>query len=91
MPPEPVSIPLEDDRPAVTAGPSSELPLLLRAANASRLGGVSLSTWWRLHAAKACPAPVRVGGATMWRRADLELWVELGCPSRREFESRRKK
>jgi predicted DNA-binding transcriptional regulator AlpA len=61
--------------------------LLLRAKEAAALSAISEAGWWRLNASARCPAPVRVGGATRWRRSDIEEWVKLGCPSRREFEA----
>jgi hypothetical protein len=32
------------------------------------------------------PRPVRVGGSKRWRRAEIEAWVEAGCPSREEWD-----
>src|SRR5262249_46051056 len=63
-------------------------PLLLGAAQAAALCGVSRPSWWRLHAAHKIPAPVRVGHRTLWRRSDLVEWIRLGCPDRAEFQAR---
>jgi hypothetical protein len=38
-------------------------PLLLTARQAAELCGVSEATWWRLHAAAKCPAPVKIGSS----------------------------
>jgi predicted DNA-binding transcriptional regulator AlpA len=62
--------------------------LLLNADEAGELvGGVSASTWWRLHAAAEVPAPVKLGGGTYWRRAELEAWAAAGCPGRKAWEA----
>ncbi|MFH5804678.1 helix-turn-helix transcriptional regulator [Alienimonas sp. DA493] len=50
---------------------------------------VSTKCWDRQCDAGATPAAVRIGGRKLWRVADLEDWVRLGCPDRRTFESHR--
>lgn len=75
--------------PTNQAPPAPEPPLLLRAAEAAHLCGMGSATWWRHHSLARIPAPLRVGGATLWRRADLMRWIELGCPERREYEARK--
>jgi excisionase family DNA binding protein len=55
---------------------TEELPLLYDADRAAALVGLSVRTVWRLAAAREFPAPVRVGRATRWRRADIEAWVD---------------
>jgi predicted DNA-binding transcriptional regulator AlpA len=69
-------------------GRSGAEPLLVRAPEASRLCGVSEATWHRLRAADRTPAPLRLGSSVLWRVSDLKLFVEWGCPSRKEFEAR---
>jgi predicted DNA-binding transcriptional regulator AlpA len=76
------------DRPAPLTATLE--PLLVGAREAGRLCGRSEASWWRDHAAAHCPRPVRLGGRTLWRVEDLRMWVELGCPSRSEFEARRR-
>lgn len=62
---------------------------LLNAAKASRLIGVSRWTWNRWDDAEAIPAAVQVEtGRRFWRRQDLALWLEWGCPKRSVFETR---
>ena len=34
------------------------------------------------------PAPVWLGGSRKWRRAEIERWVDAGCPSQAEWEDR---
>lgn len=65
--------------------------LLVSAEIAARLCGVSEATWWRLHAAAKVPAPIRLGGRTLWRRAELAAFCEAGCPDRRTWEALRQR
>jgi excisionase family DNA binding protein len=44
---------------------------------------VSERTVRRLVARGAMPAPVRLGALIRWRRADLDRWIEEGCPASR--------
>ncbi len=59
------------------------------ARDASALSGVSTPTWWRLHAAGKVPSPVKLGGRTLWRVAELRAWIGAGCPGRDEWQARR--
>jgi predicted DNA-binding transcriptional regulator AlpA len=72
----------------VAAEQSPVQPLLIPAPEAARLCGVSPATWWRLHAAKRTPAPVKLAGRTLWRSEELRKWCEVGCPDRRAWEAR---
>lgn len=66
------------------------VPLLVRRRDAASLCGISPSTWDRLVRAGRTPAPLRLGGAVVWRVGELAEWVQAGCPSRAEWESRQK-
>lgn len=71
------------------AAPAEATPLLLKDYEAARLAGVCRRTWLTWHARKLVPQLVRIGGrAIFWRRADVEAWVAMGCPSRDEFASK---
>jgi excisionase family DNA binding protein len=62
--------------------------LLVTAKEAAKLARMGLRTWWRRAASDGVPAAVRMGGRLVrWRRADIERWVELGCPDRPTFEA----
>jgi hypothetical protein len=63
------------------------LPLLAPAKVAGPLCGRAPASWWRDHAAQRIPAPIRLGGRTLWRTEELRLWVEAGCPGRKEWEA----
>jgi predicted DNA-binding transcriptional regulator AlpA len=64
-------------------------PLLFTARQAAELCGVSEATWWRLHAAGKCPAPVKIGSSTRWRVAELRAWTEASCPDRQTWTALR--
>lgn len=55
-------------------------PVLLTAEETALLVSVSTRTLWRLLSAGKFPRPVRVGGSTRWRRAEIEQWIGDGCP-----------
>ena len=50
-------------------------PALLTADEAAAYIGMSRRWVWRATSAGLFPQPVRVGGATRWRRADLDRWI----------------
>jgi len=63
------------------------LSLLVPDTVAARMASVGRSTWWRLHAAAKTPAAVKLGRSVRWNRAELEAWIAVGCPVRREWEA----
>lgn len=63
---------------------------LLSVKSVARMLGKSERFVWGLHARGVIPAPVRLGRSVNWRREDIDLWIQLGCPSREEFERVRK-
>ncbi len=71
-----------------SALPAGLSPLLVNADVAGPLCGRSPTSWWRDHAAGRVPRPVKLGGATLWRVAELQAWVSAGCPQRKEWEQR---
>ena len=59
--------------------------LLLRAAEASRLCAVSKVSWHRWDSAGRIPQGLKIGGAKVWRRAELIAWIEAGTPNREKW------
>lgn len=45
---------------------------LLRAAEVAKILELGVSSVWRLARKGQIPAPIRIGGSTRWRRADIE-------------------
>ncbi len=57
--------------------------LYLSVREAAALLGVSTRTWWRWAANGTAPPAVRVGGVTLWRRSQLERWMDQLPTNRR--------
>lgn len=57
----------------------NKVDLLTARDLAGRLA-ISTRTVWRLRAAGRLPAPVVFGGVVRWRVADIDGWLERGCP-----------
>ena len=55
-------------------------PLLITAEEVARMMNISRRTLWRLLSAGRFPQPVRFGGNTRWRVAEVLRWIEDGCP-----------
>jgi predicted DNA-binding transcriptional regulator AlpA len=64
--------------------------LLVPAEMAGSMCGRSEASWWRDHAAGRIPAPIRLGGRTLWRVQELRDWVEAGCPDRQIWQALRR-
>jgi predicted DNA-binding transcriptional regulator AlpA len=79
-------LPLRPPHPPPAPPP---VPLVVGAPQAGRLCGRSEASWWRDHAARRVPSPVKLGGRTLWRTQELREWVESGCPDRRAWEALR--
>lgn len=53
--------------------------LLLSSEEAGQLFGKSGRQWRRWVENNKAPPPVNAPGHPMWRRSDIELWVDVGC------------
>jgi len=62
-------------------------PLLLSATDAASLIGIGRSLFWSMHSAGKVPLPVGLGKRRLWRRSELERWVDAGCPARSQWEA----
>jgi predicted DNA-binding transcriptional regulator AlpA len=87
------SLPLRELPTLRQGGPPSSCaavePLLIPDKRAAMMCGRSEASWWRDHAAKRIPAPIKLGGRTLWRVQELHDWVAAGCPDRRTWEALR--
>lgn len=52
---------------------------LLTAEDLAQMLKVSERTLWRLLSAGRIPNPVRIGGSTRWRLAEVQEWIAGGC------------
>ncbi len=59
-------------------------PELLSTSEAARLAGIGERTLWRWSRSGLAPAPVKIGCGlrpmVRFRRADLQAWIDAGCP-----------
>jgi predicted DNA-binding transcriptional regulator AlpA len=61
----------------------SQPALLLGAADAAGLIGVSRAHFYALHSSgRLGPMPVKLGNRTLWIRQELINWTAQRCPSR---------
>jgi excisionase family DNA binding protein len=59
---------------------AASAPLLITAEEVAGMLDISTRTLWRLVSARRIVAPLKIGGSTRWRRAEIEAWVAAGCP-----------
>ena len=67
----------KDSRPAALTATANQVAVML---------GVSVRQVWRLHATGRLPRAIRLGHCVRWRKAEIEAFVEAGCPTRQEWE-----
>ncbi len=71
--------------------PEPATALLLDAAGAARLCGVSRTTWFAMVAAgRVPPAALRHGRVVRWSRDELAAWIAAGCPAADRWSTERK-
>jgi len=64
----------------MNAEPQTIEPLLLSAAQAGRLLGISRSKLYAMHSAGLLPLPVSLGGCVRWDRQELRAWLSARNP-----------
>jgi len=62
---------------------------LLTARNLAEILSTSVRSIWRYRSSGRLPKAVQIAGAIRWRWGDIEKWISMDCPSRREFEARK--
>ncbi|KPL25346.1 MAG: hypothetical protein AMJ75_01330 [Phycisphaerae bacterium SM1_79] len=63
---------------------------LLSAGAVAQMLSLSKRQIFRMKSAGLICPSITVGrGACRFRQSDIEKWIERGCPSRQEFETRR--
>ena len=65
------------------SGTSDTATIGLQLIDIERLAaitGLSKPTLWRHNEAGLIPAGMKIGRAVRWRLADVECWIESGCP-----------
>jgi predicted DNA-binding transcriptional regulator AlpA len=59
---------------------------LLHAKQLMELLNIGKTSFYEMKATGRLPKPVRIGTIQRWRLADVEKWLQLGCPSLEKFE-----
>jgi excisionase family DNA binding protein len=62
------------------AAPGTSLAQLLDVQAVAELLNCSTRHVYRLSDAGRMPAPLKVGALVRWKRAELEEWINAGCP-----------
>ena len=65
--------------------------ILLPSAEAAKLCGVSVRSWYTWDQLGKIPKPVRIGRKLFWRRDELLAWIDQECPQRSDWIFRPKK
>lgn len=61
-------------------------PAMIGAKDAAKMCGIGRSLFLSLVSTARAPKPVRLGRRTLWRVADLQSWIDAGCPSLDSWE-----
>jgi len=61
---------------------TTDNPLLLSAVETAALLGIARSHLYALHSSGRLPIPIKLGRRSLWRKNELEAWVQAGCPAR---------
>jgi predicted DNA-binding transcriptional regulator AlpA len=64
---------------------TAERPLLIKDTEGAGMAGISRAHWHRLRAAGGLPPSIKLGRAVRWRRAEIVMWIESGCPDARTW------
>lgn len=77
---------MENSKNAIFAGekPPADVNLMVTRQQAAELLQISTRTIDNLKRNKKMPKPIRIGNAVRWNRAELEAWVDAGCPDCKE-------
>lgn len=59
--------------------------LLLSAAEAAAVLGISRSQLYALHSSGRLPLPLKLGRRTLFLFEELKSWTHAGCPSREKW------
>ena len=54
-------------------------------ADAARLCGVAVRSWYTWDQLGKIPTPIHIGRKLFWRRDELLAWIDAGCPDRENW------
>jgi excisionase family DNA binding protein len=64
-------------------------PVFYSAHQLADLLGVSYRQVWRMLSKGLLVGVVRLSGSVKFRKADIDKWIQLGCPDRQVFEQQK--
>lgn len=64
--------------------------ITLSDAQCAAMLGVCKTHWRSMVASGKAPAPLRLGRRILWRKHDVEAWLNAGAPNRDKWERMRK-
>ncbi|HZZ76909.1 MAG TPA: helix-turn-helix domain-containing protein [Gemmataceae bacterium] len=71
---------LDPPKPTPVAREQNSESLLIPDTEVAALCHCSRSHWHTLSAAGKVPPSVKLGRKRLWRRAEIEAWINAGCP-----------
>ena len=61
-------------------------PILISADDSAQLLGIGRTLFYSMHSSgRLGPLPIKLGRRSLWNRKEIENWVELGCPARKQW------
>lgn len=63
---------------------------LLTAGQVARMCGISRPHFIDLHKEGKTLSGIKLGRAIRWRRKEVAEWIAAGCPSKKEWENRKR-
>lgn len=63
---------------------------LLNSADLMAMLNIGKSAFYQMKSEGRLPKPVKIGTIQRWRLADIERWLNAGCPTAEKFEALRK-
>lgn len=67
----------------------ADYPLLLNTKHCAELFEIGPRTWQKYLVGGKLPPSIKLAGRRVWRRVDIEMWIDLGCPNEDEFNRRK--
>jgi predicted DNA-binding transcriptional regulator AlpA len=65
-------------------------PLLISADESAQMLGIGRTLFYSMHSSgRLGPMPIKLGRRSLWNRKEMEEWVGLGCPARRQWLNRK--
>ncbi len=81
-----IHVPMVSNKHSEVVASTEFRPLVIRDSEAAKMLGISRGAFRKLNDSGKVPAPVRLGRRVLWRVAELEAWLESGCPPRHRWE-----